>query len=567
MSFDGLFTYCMTEELQVLTGGRITKIQQPGNHEIVLAVRSRGKTRKCLLSAHPSYARVHLTEEPYDHPKEAPRFCMVLRKHLEGFFIEKIFQPGLERIITFRIRGRDEIGERKTKLLIAEIMGKHSNIILLDEQTGTIIDSIKHIPSSVNRHRTVLPGHRYLSPPEQHKKNPFEARPSEVEEALLPSSGSPAKALVSRFQGLSPLLAEEIVWQAKETGTIGSAFVRAMERIRRKMLEPMLIKGDKKEYFYLFDLGHITGQRIPFPTLSALLDRYYFGKAERDRVKEIAGGLEKLIRNEIEKNKRKLQKLEETKKEAENLETYRLYGELLTANLYRMEKGMASIEVENYYETDLPTVTIPLQPEKSPSENAQLYFRKYEKAKNALKAVSEQTSRALEEIRYFESLLQQLESASPADIEEIREELEEQGYVRKKNQRQKNRKTEPPRPEIYRSTDGTEILVGKNHKQNEYLTMKLAKKEDLWLHTKDIPGSHVVIRSPEPSEQTILEAATIAAYFSKARHSASVPVDYTRVKYVKKPSGAKPGFVIYDHQKTVYVTPDVELIRALKPEK
>lgn len=571
MSFDGVFTYAVVNELQqALEGGRITKIHQPAVYELVLQIRSHGRNYKLLLSAHPSYARVHLTNETYDNPAEPPMFCMLLRKHLEGSIIEAIRQVGFDRIVIIETKGRDEIGDIHTKQLIAEIMGRHSNIILVDKETNTIIDSIKHLSPSVNRYRTVLPGHEYIAPPSHGKINPLEATEETVVKKIDFHAGKLADQLVATFSGISPLFAKEAVFRAglANRATLPKSFVSLMDEVRAHRFAPAMYTNGEKEWFYVLPLAHLQAEAKPFATPSELLDRFYFGKAERDRVKQQAHDLERFIVNEKAKNEKKLVKLQQTLEEAKQAEQYRLYGELLTANLYAVERGMKEIEVVNYYDENGATITIPLDPQKSPSENAQNYFQKYQKAKNSLNIVQEQIERTNEEIAYFDTLLQQLETAAPKDVEEIREELIEQGYLRaratKQSKKQKQRAIELER---YIASDGTEILVGKNNKQNDYLTNKLARKDEIWLHTKDIPGSHVVIRSKNPSEQTILEAANLAAYFSKARQSSSVPVDYTRIRYVKKPSGAKPGFVIYENEQTLYVTPDEELVRAMKQQQ
>ena len=566
MAFDGLFTYCMAHELSIaLTGGRIAKIHQPFEHEIVMTIRARGKNHKLLLSAHPTYARVQLTENTYTNPAQAPMFCMVMRKHLEGALVEAVEQhENLERIIIFRIRARDEIGDVTYKRLIVEIMGRHSNIVLVDEEKGTIIDSIKHISHAVNRYRTILPGQPYEWPPKQDKKDPFTIGKAEILAALDFTGENIANQIVEKFAGISTLMAKEIVHRANpcDENTLPDTMLGLLQKIQALQISPVLMRTDRKEYFYLFPLKHVQGTIKEFATLSKLLDHFYAEKAERDYVKQVAGQLMKLIRNELEKNKKKLNKLHKTLHEAEKSETYQLYGELLTASMHLVKQGMKEITVQNYYDDKGGTVTIPLDPRKTPAENAQQYFKKYRKAKNARTMVQEQIQETEVEIEYLERILAQIEIASPTDIEEIREELMEQGYIRK--QKQPTKKKAKPVLEKYVSSDGTVFYVGKNNKQNDYLTMKLAHKEDIWLHTKDIPGSHVVIKHADPSPETIKEAATVAAYFSKARNSSAVPVDFTKVKYVRKPKGAKPGFVIYDHHQTVYVTPTLEAVKKLQ---
>lgn len=568
MSFDGLFTRAMTTELSsALRGGRISKIHQPFKNEIVLVIRANGQNHKLLLSVHPSYARAQLTNESYENPSEPPMFCMLLRKHLEGYILEDIRQIELDRIIIFEVKGRNEIGDISTKHLVIEIMGRHSNLILIDPARNMIIDSIKHVPLAVNTHRTITPGQEYVLPPQQHKFNPLEARTDDVLKKLDFNAGKLDAQLVTQFAGLSPLFAREIVHQAQLANrhTLPNAFLTLMQKVKNHDYTPSLLTVANKEVFYLFPLAHLQGEVKTFTTLSELLDRFYFGKADRDRVKQQAHDIERFIRNEKEKNERKVKKLQSTFKQAQNADEYQLFGELLTANLFAVQKGMTEVEVINYYDEDSKTVLISLDPLKTPAQNAQGYFTKYQKAKTALAIVAEQLEKTKEEVLYFEALLQQIESASTKDIEEMREELIEGGYLRDRRKTNK-KKSQPTKPNLdhYTASDGTEIFVGKNNKQNDYLTNKLARRDEIWLHTKDIPGSHVVIRATSPSQTTILEAATLAAYYSKAKNSSSVPVDYTQIRHVKKPNGSKPGFVIYDNQQTVFVTPDEETVLQLK---
>jgi len=568
MTFDGIFTRQIVKELQqLLESGRISKIYQPYKNELIFQVRAGGKNHKLLLSAHPSYARIHVTNELYENPNEPPMFCMLLRKHLEGSIIESIRQVDMDRIIIFDIKGRNELGDVSLKQLIIEIMGRHSNIILVDKEKQTILDSIKHISPAVNRHRTVLPGHTYVFPPTQEKLNPFTVD----EEAFLKkidfNAGRLDQQIVNQFAGISPLFAREVVFRAgiANRKTLPGPFLSMIDALKQDQVSPQIITKGHKDYFYILPLQHLDGEAREFATISEMLDRFYFGKAERDRVKQQGNDLERFIINEKSKNEKKIKKLKATLVESEKAEKYKLLGELLTANMYAITRGDKEIEVTNYYSEDNDTIKIPLNPQKTPSENAQSYFSKYQKAKNAVTYVEHEIEKANKEIAYFDSLLQQIESAAPKDLQEIREELIEEGYLKNKQQKG-NKKSKPAKPAIehYQATDGTEILVGKNNKQNDYLTNKLAARDDIWLHTKDIPGSHVIIRSKQPTQETILEAATIAAYFSKAKNSSSVPVDYTLVRHVKKTNGSKPGFVIYDNQQTVYVTPEEDVILKLR---
>jgi predicted ribosome quality control (RQC) complex YloA/Tae2 family protein len=568
MSFDGLFTKLMTNEISsTLNSGRINKIYQPFKNEIMMQIRANGKNHKLLLSAHPSYARVQLTNDSYDNPSEPPMFCMLLRKHLEGSIIEKIYQIGLDRMIAIEVKGRNELGDVSYKKLVIEIMGRHSNIVLVDKDKDIILDSIKHVSFAVNSHRAILPGYKYILPPQQEKLDPFELEENEILRKLDFNAGKLDKQLVEQFAGISPLMAREIVYKAGLANrlTLPKTFIEILKQIQQRDIHPSITINNQKEAFYFLPLEHMKGETKYFDRLSDMLDRYYFGKAERDRVKQQANDLERFIQNEKDKNEKKIEKLYSTLEDAKKADQYQLFGELLTANMYSLQRGMKEIEVINYYDENGATVVIPLDPLKTPSDNAQKYFSKYQKAKNSIEIVKNQIRLAEEELLYFESLQQQLMAASIRDIAEIREELVDEGYIRER-QKKKNKSPNQGKPilETYRASNGTDILVGKNNKQNDYLTNKLAGRDEIWLHTKDIPGSHVVIRSKEPDDETIKEAATLAAYFSKARLSSSVPVDFTKVRYVKKPNGAKPGFVIYDNQQTIYVTPDEEKILSLK---
>lgn len=568
MSFDGLFTRAITNELSLtFKGGRINKIHQPFPNELLMVIRANGKNHRLLLSIHPSYARVQLTNETYENPNEPPMFCMLMRKHLEGYILEDISQIELDRIIVFEVKGRNELGDISYKQLIVEIMGRHSNIILVDKDRNMILDSIKHVSFAVNSHRAILPGQPYILPPAQGKRKPFDLNEEDIVKVLDFNSGKLDQQLVKNFAGVSPLFAKEVLYQSGNANRLSlpKTFINLLQKLKNHDYIPTITMNQDKESFYLFPLQHLKGEAKTFQTLGQMLDRFYFGKAEKDRVKGQAHDLLRFIMNEKEKNEKKIVKLEATMAEAEKANEFQLFGELLTANLFAVKKGMKEIEVTNYYDENGGTLTIPLAPLKSPSENAQKYFIKYQKAKNALYIVQQQIENAKQEVSYFESLLQQVETASPKDIGEIREELIEENYMRDRRKKQtKKQHAAKPVLDSYIASDGTEILVGKNNKQNDFLTNKLAARDELWLHTKDIPGSHVVIRSKSPAEKTILEAAALAAYFSKARTSSSVPVDFTLVRHVKKPSGAKPGFVIYEHQQTVYVTPSEELVLQLK---
>ncbi|WP_369670287.1 fibronectin-binding protein EfbA [Enterococcus lactis] len=565
MSFDGVFTHAMVNELrETLLSGRISKIHQPYENEIVLVIRSHGKNHRLLLSAHPSYTRVQITQIDYQNPDNPPNFVMMLRKYLDGAILENIEQIENDRVIHFHFAKRNELGDLQNIILIVELMGRHSTIVLVNQETGKILDAIKHIGSSQNTYRSLLPGVEYIAPPKQEVLNPFSSDKEKIFQRLSQTELEP-KAIQHQFQGIGFDTAQELT-------------KRLLERPNEKMVVweeffssiinhpiPTFYETTNKDFFTPIVYQVFSEQAsavTTYPTLSQLLDSYYHEKAEKDRAKQQGGELIRKIENELKRNKNKLKKREQTLKESENAENYRRDGELLTTFLTQVPRGAKEVVLPNYYEEDRP-IKIALDPALTPNQNAQKYFHRYQKLKNAVKLIGEQIQEAKDEIQYLESVLSQLEIAGPMDIEAIKEELTAEGYLKKKTQK-KQKKKKPSQPDQYFSSDGTLILVGKNNLQNDQLTMKTAKKTDYWLHAKNIPGSHVIIKSDQPSDETITEAAELAAYFSKYRYSAQVPVDLVQVKHIRKPNGAKPGYVIYENQKTVIVTPEEEKITAMK---
>ena len=565
MSFDGVFTHAMINELrETLLSGRISKIHQPYENEVVLVIRSRGKNQRLLLSAHPSYARIQITQIDYQNPDTPPNFVMMLRKHLDGAILESIEQIENDRVIHFHFTKRDELGDLQNIILIVELMGRHSTIILVNKESGKILDAIKHIGSSQNTYRSLLPGVDYIAPPEQNQLNPFSQEKEKVFHRLSQMDLTP-KGIQQQFQGIGFDTAQELVARLTERPNekmlVWQEFFTAIDT----QLSPSLYEVAEKEYFTpinyrFFDSN--TQQKKMYPTLSALLDAFYQEKAEKDRAKQQGGELIRKIENELKRNKNKLKKREQTLKDSENAEDYRRDGELLTTFMAQVPRGANEVTLPNYYEEDRP-ITIKLDPALTPNQNAQKYFHRYQKLKNAVKLIGKQIEEAKNEIDYLESVLSQLEIAGPMDIEVIKEELTAEDYLKKKSSKKQKRK-KPSQPDQYLSTDGTLILVGKNNLQNDQLSLKTAKKTDYWLHAKNIPGSHVIIKSDQPSDETITEAAELAAYFSKYRHSAQVPVDLVQVKHLRKPNGAKPGYVIYENQKTIIVTPEEEKINKMK---
>lgn len=565
MPFDGIVTKAVTEELeQNIINGRISKIYQPTDTEVLITIRNNKRNYQLLTSIHPTYARFHLSKEKFANPQEPPMFCMLLRKHINGAIIEAIDQPSLERMITFKLRTVDEIGDTSYRYLVIELMGRHSNLLLLNETKDNIIDSLKHVPATQNRYRTILPGFSYIAPPSQHKINPLSMERDSVIKRLDFNAGKLDKQIVQLVEGFSPFIAKEIVHRARlgSMDSYNDEFLKICEQMMLKKYEPTIYDNERED-FHVLPITYLDGEKQTFSSVNEMLDHFYAGKAERDRVKQQARDLYRFLKNELDKNKRKLKIHEKTLQNSKRAETYQRYGELLTAHMHEVRQGDESITVVNYYDPNQQEVTIPLRPDRTPSENAQAYFTRYRKLTNSKQVVQREIAKTKAEINYLDQLLHQLDRAREADIEDIREELKEEGYLKKQRQRKK-KKANKPVPEEYMSSDETAIFVGKNNKQNEYVTHRMAHRNDIWLHAKDIPGSHVIIRSNDPTEKTLLEAAQLAAHFSKAQGSSSVPVDYTKVRHVKKPNGAKPGFVTYDNHQTIFITPDTKQIDKMK---
>lgn len=576
MAYDGLVLRAVTHELQTsLVGGRVDKIYQPLDRDLLFNIRAIGNNYKLLLTAHPSYPRAQLTDDYKGvNPAEPPMFCMLLRKHCEGGRITRVEQVGNERILHLAVENRDELGDLTERVLVIEIMGRHSNVILLDPQEQRILDSLVHVNFGTSRHREVLPGRTYVSPPEQDKHDPFQVSYGAFQN-LRTATDEPLfdKFLLQTFTGLSPLICREIAARVAQAGNLESewqAFAALIEDAREHRYTPTIVyQEDRPVAFSCFELTHLEGDKKSFASISQAIQLFYGEKAWRDTLRQKSHDLERMLTNELDRNVTKLAKFQQQIEEADLSDQHRIYGELITAYQHQIERGMTEVTVQNFYDENLADITIPLDPAYSANENAQSNFKKYNKVKKSIPILQQQIEETQAEILYLESLLQQLSTATWSDIEEIRDELAAEGYIKikrkplPKGKKPPKEKVAPIKPERYVSSDGIEILVGKNNKQNEFLTMKYASNSDTWLHTKDIPGSHVVIRAREIPESTLLEAAQLAAYFSKGRESSQVPVDYTLVKHIWKPNGSKPGFVLYDNQRTLYVTPDQQITARL----
>lgn len=549
MSFDGFFLHHMVEELRTeLLNGRIQKINQPFDQELVLQIRSNRKSHRLLLSAHPVFGRIQLTQTTFENPAQPSTFIMVLRKYLQGAVIESIEQIENDRIVEITVSNKNEIGDHIQATLIIEIMGKHSNILLVDKSSHKILEVIKHIGFSQNSYRTLLPGATYIVPPSTDALNPFTIKDEKLFE-ILQTQELTAKNLQNLFQGLGRGTATELERQLlnDKLATFRNFFGQETK--------PCLT--DKS--FSCVRFSSKTAEN--FDSLSQLLDIYYKDKAERDRVKQQASELIRRVENELQKNRQKLKKQEKELLATENAEEFRQKGELLTTFLHQVPNDQDQVILENYY-TNQP-ITIALDKALTPNQNAQRYFKRYQKLKEAVKYLTDLIEETKATILYLESVETVLNQAGLDEIAEIREELIQTGFIRRR-QREKIQKRQ--KPEQYLASDGkTIIYVGRNNLQNEELTFKIARKEELWFHAKDIPGSHVVISGNlNPTDEVKTDAAELAAYFSKGRLSNLVQVDMIEVKKLNKPTGGKPGFVTYTGQKTLRVTPDPEKIQSMK---
>lgn len=557
MAFDGFFTHAVVHELdQTLATGRVAKVNQPYPAELIMTIRAHRHNYSLLLSANPTYPRMQITQIAYQNPAVPSNFAMTMRKYLEGAILESIEQVDNDRIIKMNFKTRDELGDQQRLVLVIEIMARHSNVSLVNEKNHKIIDTIKHVGSDQNRVRLLLPGATFVMPPKQDKVNPY--LPNQIYTDLVRKDldeNELAKQLQARYQGLGRQSAQELARELQASSDLPTTYHTFLKQFKNP--DPVIYDDNNgKRQFAAFLPSNIKEEQLThYDTLSVMLDAFYAQKAERDRSKELAGQVLKVLHNELKKDRRKVKKLKQQLEDAAKADYYRIRGEILTTYLGKLTAGMTEITLPNFYDDNKP-LKIKLDPELSPSRNAQKYFTKYDKLKTSVDYVKEQLKLANDEINYLANIESQIDLASPADIQEIRLELQQQGYIKQKRQKsKKRRKVRVSKPEEFHTSNGTTVLVGKNNLQNDRLSFKIANKNDIWLHVKDIPGSHVIIRDSDPDEQTLLEAAQLAAYFSKGRNSDNVPVDYLPAKRLHKPNGAKPGFVTFTGQKTLYVTP------------
>ena len=591
MSLDGIVINGIVNEIKSkLINGKIDKVYQPESDEILLNIRNNGENLKLLISASSNNPRIYLTSTKKSNPAAPPMFCMLLRKHLQGGRIISINQPSLERIINIEIQTFDELGVLTTKSLTVEIMGRHSNIILWDKSSEKIIDSIKRITPDISSIRIILPGVKYDLPPSQDKLNPlFLEKESLIKRLSLTNEGELIyKFIYKNYMGISPLIAREICYAANLDTTLRigemtsedkenliKSFNAIMSNIKSNKYFPNMVVDNNIGKVMSFSVIDINQYKLLtkkyYDTISTLLEDYYQTRDNLDRIKQKSISLRKNISNKLDRALKKLSKQRDELLTAQKREKYKIFGDLITANIYRIEKGLEEIEVENFYSEDYETINIKLDVSLSPSQNAQKYFKKYNKLKNAYKFISNEIIKTKEEVDYLEHVLISIDNCtSLKDLDDIKEELISEGYHKGNNKNKKrNISSNQSSPRQYISKDGYDIYVGKNNKQNDYLTIKFASKDDIWLHTKDIPGSHVIIKNKgeEIPPSTIKEAALLAAYYSKGNLSSNVPVDYTERKNVKKPKGAKLGMVTYENNNTIYVTPsqnDVSKIKEVK---
>lgn len=571
MAFDGIVVADLVHEFRnQLIGGRIAKIAQPETDELLLTIKTNDGQRRLLISADASLPLVYLTDANKPAPMTAPNFCMLLRKHIGGGRIVDIRQPKLERIIHFTIEHLDELGDLCRKELIVEIMGKHSNIIFCTSD-GKIIDSIKHVPAQMSSVREVLPGREYFIPDTMHKADPLTVDVDTFTGLLKEKPMPVSKAVYTSFTGISPVTAEEIchlagldsALPAKEYSEdilfhLYTQFTIYLSAIKEGRFTPAIYyDGREPKEFAALPLDHLDGYECrEYPSISEVLSTFYSTRSLLTRIRQKSADLRHIVQTALERNRKKYDLQLRQLKDTENREKFRIYGELINAYGYNVEEGARKLDALNYYTNEM--VSIPLDPTKTPQENAQRYFAKYNKQKRTFEALSELSKETLEDINYLESVQTALDIAlTEEDLAQIREELAGAGYIRRRFTKKKVRiKNEPLH---YISSDGYHIYVGKNNLQNEELTFRFASGNDWWFHAKQAPGSHVIVKSngDELPDRTFEEAGRLAAYYSSMRGSDKVEIDYIQKKHVKKPNGAKPGFVVYYTNYSLVIDSDI----------
>lgn len=578
MALDGIFIHSVLKELkEKILGGKVEKINQPEKDEIVLSIKNGRKNYKLLLSASPVYPKMHITVKSKQNPLQPPMFCMVLRKHLSPSKLVDIRQLDTDRIVFLDFESSDELGFNSIYTLVIEIMGRHSNITLVRKRDNLIMDSIKHITPEINTVRSLFPGIKYVFPPTSNKLNPLSFTKEDFVKFLTTTSTKIDKSFFSKvFTGISSSFSKELSYKLNsEKDFSENSNLDFLYDSCRKIFDEVIndnfyfasyIENEKVKDFYCYKLTYLNKCKEKcYTTPSQLIEEFYYEKDKCDRLSNKSSDLSKLININLERCTKKIKILIDSIKEAKNKDTFRIYGELLTSQIYNIKKGDSHIGIQNYYSEKMEYLDIKLDKNKTPSENIQRYFKKYNKLKKTEQAANEQLKIAKEEMEYLTSVMTNIKNCENYDdIEEIKRELMESGYIKfkKSNTKKKGRDSKPMK---FVSSDGIDIYVGKNNLQNDYLTLKFGDKRDIWLHTKEIPGSHVIIKNfGKVPDKTLEEAANLAAYYSKAKNSSKVAVDYTEIKNVHKPNGAKPGMVIYYTNQTIYTEPTKPDIKQLQ---
>ena len=556
MAFDGLFIHSLLNDVKPkIESGRLSKIYQPFEQDLVLTFRKDRKNIQLLLSANAQYPRFYITGQTIANPDKAPTFVMVLRKYLEGSILQSIDQLGVDRIVNFNFSNRNELGDQVQLVLSLELMGRHSNVILYDQKSGLIIDLLKRINPDENRVRLLLPKAKYELPPLISGIDGFKMTETEFNKKTL---NSDPEKFASQIGGLDRDDYQELAGYLEDDFSY-SSFKTFMDQFNKKGAFILKTPYNKRKIFpylpYHLDLIKESSD----PDINHALDSFYQYQANQDWVRQKSSQIERVIKNEHKKLTKKIVKLQKQLDQAENSEGYRIRGEILNANLSQVKPGMTEIELPNYYDNNQP-LKIKLNAALSPARNGQKYFTKYKKLRDSIKHVKEQIKIAQDNLNYFDTIQTAIDNAEPQDIDQINEELMNQGYIKKPQKPKRKKKITEKNLNKFRISSGKTVLVGKNNLQNDWLTLKKANKTDIWFHVKNIPGSHVILQSDQATEEDILETAEIAAYFSKAKDSAHVQVDYVQDKRVKKPNGAKPGFVIYTGQNSIEVTPEKDRV-------
>lgn len=582
MALDGAFLHCIRDELLTLIGTRIDKIYQPSRDELVLSFRGKGGAVKVLFSASADAARVHITQTLPENPAQPPMFCMLLRKHLSGGKLEAIEQDGLERILRFRIRANNEMGDSVLLTLVCEIMGRFSNVILVNE-TGRIVDSLRRVDEEISRVRLVLPGMEYLAPPRENRICMTECSDDDILQQL--DGGMQmllSKAVIRMFEGVSPIVARE--WEfyvgkgapvslpltQEQTARFLFSVHQAQEMLKdagkRCFTSVRTKEGILKDFSYMhiaqYGAFMVTAE---YAGASAALDAFFAQRDLDSRMRQRANDLFRFLTNASERIGKRVANQKQELLACDSMETDRRRGDLISANLYRIQRGDQTARVEDFYDEACPVVEIPLDVRLTPAQNAQVYYKKYRKACTARKKLTALIADGEQEQLYIDSVFDALTRAEcESDLAQLRLELTEQGYLRVN--RKAGKPPKPMQPMHFRSSDGLDIFVGRNNKQNDQLTLKFAEKSDIWLHTQLVHGAHVILVTDgqTPPDRSVEEAAMLSAYYSKGRDSAQVKVDYCPAKFVKKPSGARPGMVIYTNYQTAFVTPDAALCEKLR---